>query len=556
METMGKIRTRTKHDFERDPYLAMTDEEYQKMSDEELAEMYDYYGIEFQNRHMLGHGRHVQAVKHQAFPVVPAKPLYQPSEAALKKVRSAFLIEELQAACTGTEAQWFDWYKQNSPETHHVTSGGEYVFRQRKGSKILAMAHLDSVQAGRTVEDKRAENGRIYCPVLDDRLGLYVIRYMLPRLGIQCDLLLLDDEESGNSTARYFSRPATANYNWMVEFDRKGEDVVTYDFHSAVWKDALKTKFDIGHGTFSDIKALTFMGCSGVNVGVGYADYHGAKAYFDFDVFIRQMARFYEFYTEHKDTLFVHEKPKYSPPPKTVYATNAYSTPSYTPGVPIGPKLLKQLGGLSEFKHLIDKIPPPGSTLDIIPALLDTQTTTAEFTEPVNIEGHLIFRKRAKGWRLLHSPNTKHMSVWMQNQDKNAVECLNKLVDDLAKLEDGALLTEPLMRSLWQLVPTGTGSLAPGMLYDTGGYKSKLKLVSVYPDEAEFTLASDDGAYACGVVVGEDTNGTMFWVEAVEVNQSIMTSLEKLQKEHDEKERVKKIAQSTESETEIPVQEL
>lgn len=176
--------------------------------------------------------------------------------------------------------------------------GDQYAFKDT-GSRILSIAHLDSVQ---TKYHFRVIRDRLYCPVLDDRLGVYTIMDLLPSLDINMDILLTDNEESFRSTALNFEPPR--EYNWIVEFDRRGTDVVTYDYD---WDAYLKDYFDIGIGTYSDIVDLGFLECKGLNVGVGYEDEHSLYAYFSMSSYVSQINKFTRFYRESKDIYFPHE---------------------------------------------------------------------------------------------------------------------------------------------------------------------------------------------------------------------------------------------------------
>jgi len=69
---------------------------------------------------------------------------------------------------------------------------------------------------------------RLYHNAVDNRLGVYLGMELLPSLGIGVDLLLTTGEEEGYSTAALFR--TRKRYHWMFSFDRKGEDVVLYQY--------------------------------------------------------------------------------------------------------------------------------------------------------------------------------------------------------------------------------------------------------------------------------------------------------------------------------------
>lgn len=176
-------------------------------------------------------------------------------------------------------------------------------------SKILAVAHLDHVNPTGFQWSGRIELDRAmyFSPYLDDRLGVYTILHVLPALGVNVDILFTMDEENGTSTADLFS--TTFKYNWLVEFDRRGEDVVTYRYQDKEWEDKLKSVgFKVGAGTYTDICKLQDLGCKAFNVGVGYENEHNIHSFFVEEVYERQMARFVKFHDKYKETRFPHIK--------------------------------------------------------------------------------------------------------------------------------------------------------------------------------------------------------------------------------------------------------
>ena len=171
------------------------------------------------------------------------------------------------------------------------------------GSDILAVCHLDTVQQGNHFEVAKLEKETlIFNPKLDDRLGVYTILDLLPKLGIKLDILLTENEESGQSTASDFI--AEKEYNWIVEFDRKGEGAVLYQFDD--WENTVEKYFEIGHGSFSDITDLDELGCCAINIGIGYHDCHSSRAFCVLEEYYLQISRFLEFYEENKNTAYPH----------------------------------------------------------------------------------------------------------------------------------------------------------------------------------------------------------------------------------------------------------
>ena len=83
-------------------------------------------------------------------------------------------------------------------------------------------------------------------------------------------MLLTTGEECGNSTAEWFDA-AEGRYHWLVEFDRRGTEAVTYGLESSDWLNALQDAgYQVGSGSYSDIASLAHLGVCGVNIGVGY----------------------------------------------------------------------------------------------------------------------------------------------------------------------------------------------------------------------------------------------------------------------------------------------
>jgi len=163
-----------------------------------------------------------------------------------------------------------------------VHVGNFYLFKDN-GARVLAVAHLDTVEDDRTAHIMDTADGPvIFSGALDDRLGAYVIAELLPRLGLTYDLLFTVGEEQGQSTAEFFD-PADHHdrtYDWIIEFDRGGTDVVLYQYED---EDMIARVKDsgawVGNGAFSDISFMESLGTKAINWGVGYRDYHGPRSH-------------------------------------------------------------------------------------------------------------------------------------------------------------------------------------------------------------------------------------------------------------------------------------
>lgn len=173
------------------------------------------------------------------------------------------------------------------------------------GSDILAVAHLDTVENMKHhALCKLTTDTLIFDARLDDRLGVYTILHMLPRMGIRTDVLFCTDEERGKSTGADFR--SDKQYKWIVEFDRMGEDVVTYQYDEVpgLEHSLMKAGFTIGQGSFSDISTMGKLKAGAFNVGVNYQDYHSEQAHFGLNGYLLQLAKFRNFYDANYDRRF------------------------------------------------------------------------------------------------------------------------------------------------------------------------------------------------------------------------------------------------------------
>jgi len=192
------------------------------------------------------------------------------------------------------------------------TDDGPLVHCQR-GSKILGVAHMDYVSVPHKWKYlKRTQ--QVFTPRLDDRLGVFVLLDLLPALGVDVDFLLTDSEECGCSTASSFKKPDDVDYNWMVQFDRRGDDLVMYDYEEDdTWDAAVrKGNFKVGMGTFSDISNLTGVGICAMNVGVGYHHEHSTSCYGDLYELVGNIRKFLAFFEANKSTKYT-----FTPKPRT-----------------------------------------------------------------------------------------------------------------------------------------------------------------------------------------------------------------------------------------------
>jgi hypothetical protein len=214
-------------------------------------------------------------------------------------------LERLREICQA-DIGWFHQFG-----TVFETPGGIYIYKDN-GAKILSVCHLD------TRQDKqhfrvRESRGEVQCPQLDDRLGAFVLLEMLPKLKIHSDLLFTVGEEHGNSTAKHFK--SDKKYNWLMEPDRTGDDVVLYrygDKGDNQWRKAITScGFKLSTGSYTDISDMESLGCKAMNIGIGYFEYHSPQSYVRLDMLQKQLDKFQVFYALYKDTLFPHKKVEY-----------------------------------------------------------------------------------------------------------------------------------------------------------------------------------------------------------------------------------------------------
>ena len=192
------------------------------------------------------------------------------------------------------------------------------------GGKVLGVGHLDWVKFNPQPIIKGTKV--LQTPQLDDRLGVFVLLHILPQLtNTPYDILLCDSEEIGQSTAQHF-RP-DKEYNWIFEFDRRGTDVVTYDYSSPEWDYLFEQYgFELGYGSFSDISMLeSILKVKGVNIGTGYHKEHTNECYAELKDTLSNAKKFSKFLTDFADKKYSHE-----PKPKHIYKyANYYQYQSY-----------------------------------------------------------------------------------------------------------------------------------------------------------------------------------------------------------------------------------
>lgn len=221
----------------------------------------------------------------------------QPTPTEVAEVRDAFRADDLVRVC---EADDFSRYAERVD-----LGSGRFYWHRSTGAEVLAVAHLDTVQADRSCRVTETAAGLLATSGgLDDRLGAYVILDMLPALGVEVDILLTTDEEVGRSTATEYAATVGDDhgYNWAIEFDRGGTDVVLYQYETPELVDLVREAgARVGVGSYSDISTLEPLGISCLNWGVGYQDYHSPRGHAWLEDTFRMVARFLRFYDANRD---------------------------------------------------------------------------------------------------------------------------------------------------------------------------------------------------------------------------------------------------------------
>lgn len=226
-----------------------------------------------------------------------------------------FDADALKRVCEMREDDFVEAYEMTWVSVTQREPDDFYLYRDN-GSSVLAVAHLDTVgpHCERTANFVETEAGLVvYSRALDDRLGAYIILELLPALDVKYDWLLTVGEESGRSTAAFFEPPEGKEYDWMIEFDRGGTDVVMYQYDDAETRALVKaTGARVEEGIFSDICYLEHLGIKGFNWGVGYRDYHGPRAHAFLEDTFKMVDHYIDFHEENTGRAMPHFPSKHS----------------------------------------------------------------------------------------------------------------------------------------------------------------------------------------------------------------------------------------------------
>lgn len=237
-------------------------------------------------------------------------PVLDPASA---RVRDAYRQDKLTQACLLPESKFgraFEMETVKVQPRYSYDGRADYYHFRDNGSPVLAVAHLDTVvpPAGRTPRFCDTEKGPLITSgALDDRLGAYVILHLLPALGVTHDWLLTTGEESCQSTAEHFKPPK--DYDWVIEFDRMGTDVVMYQYEDRDSRALVEAAgAELGSGSFSDIAVLEHLGVKAFNWGVGYqGNYHSEKGYAYLDNTFSMVAKYLRFCEQNAGKVLLHQ---------------------------------------------------------------------------------------------------------------------------------------------------------------------------------------------------------------------------------------------------------
>jgi len=203
-------------------------------------------------------------------------------------------------------------------------NNGRYAFKPGiSATSPLVVCHADTVvDGGFGPHNFKIKGDKVISIALDDRLGIACMVDAVTSkspLGA-CAMLVCDDEEIGQSTARIFSEDIKPN--WMVELDRRGDDVVAYEYDTPLLRSLLcSAGWVVGQGSFSDICYLGKLGVIGFNMGVGYHSEHSLGCHANLGDTRRQIAKLHTFLARFGDTRLDYE-------PK-VYRSRTVATSSF-----------------------------------------------------------------------------------------------------------------------------------------------------------------------------------------------------------------------------------
>lgn len=201
--------------------------------------------------------------------------------------------------------------------TKGKTDSRVYAFRPGSSANSpLLVCHADTVVNGGDGPHGFSFNNKsdtVTSIALDDRLGVACLFYALAHRTplADCAMLICDDEEIGYSSAQVFREKIKPNF--LVELDRRGVDVVCYDYETPLLCSLLVSAgFKVGSGSFSDICYLQSLGVVGFNVGIGYHREHTVNCHAKLSDTASQINKLHAFLAKFGDVRLDHVADRFS----------------------------------------------------------------------------------------------------------------------------------------------------------------------------------------------------------------------------------------------------
>jgi len=190
-----------------------------------------------------------------------------------------------------------------------------YAFKQgATATSPLIVCHADTVADGGEGEHSFSvslDGNMVTSIALDDRLGVAIMLEHIATGGFlaDCAFLVCDSEEVGRSTATVALPKLLPKIspNFLVELDRRGSDVVCYEYDTPLLRSLLVScGFVVGTGSFSDICYLEDFGVVGFNVGIGYHNEHSTRCHCLLSETKAQLGRLQVFFDRFRDIRLDH----------------------------------------------------------------------------------------------------------------------------------------------------------------------------------------------------------------------------------------------------------
>lgn len=171
--------------------------------------------------------------------------------------------------------------KKLSKTYDNVVAADGFVYAQGE-FPVLLVAHMDTVhkELPTVIEYDKNLNSLSSPQGIggDDRCGIYMILEVIKHFN--CSVLFCEDEEIGGVGAEKFVKTKlaeTLDFNYIIEFDRKGEkDAVFYNCDNPEFEAFITDGyFKTAYGSFSDISIIApELKCAAVNLSCGYYNAH------------------------------------------------------------------------------------------------------------------------------------------------------------------------------------------------------------------------------------------------------------------------------------------